>query len=51
MPQVFPKVHFQAGIGVFSVGCVIKGIAVVTLGRLDTTGVQVVAYRYRLDVL
>ena len=49
VPQVLPKIHFQAGIRVFSVGCVIKGIAVVTLGRLDTAGVQIVCYRYRLD--
>ena len=51
VPQVLPKVHFQAGVGVFSVGCVIEGITIVTLRRLDTIGVQVVGYRYRLDVL
>ena len=51
VPQVLPKVHFQTGVGVFSVGCVIKGIAVITLGRLDTAGMQIVGYRYRLDVL
>ena len=39
VPQVLSKVHFQAG------------IAVVTLGRLNTASVQVVGYRYRLDVL
>ena len=51
VPQVLSKVHFQAGIGIFSVGCVIEGIAVVTLGWLDTASVQVVRYRYRFDVL
>ncbi|MBR8709851.1 hypothetical protein IX321_002674 [Bacteroides pyogenes] len=51
VPQVLPKVYFQAGVGVFSVGCVIKGIAVVTLGRLDTASVQIVRYRYCLDML
>ena len=51
VPQVLPKVHFHTGVEVFSVGCVIKGIAVITLGRLDTAGMQIVGYRYRLDVL
>ena len=51
MPQVLPKVHFQAGIVVFSVRCVIKSIAVVPFGRFNTTGVQVVAYRYLFDML
>ena len=51
VPQVLPKVHFQAGVGVFSVGSVIEGVAVVTLRRLDATSVQVVGYRYCLDVL
>src|SRR3712207_773361 len=51
VPQVLSKVHFQAGIGVFSVGCVIKGIAVITFGRLDAAGVQIARYRYRFDVL
>ena len=49
VPQVLPKIHFQAGIRVFSVGSVIEGIAVVTFGRFDTAGVQIVYYRYRLD--
>lgn len=49
VPQVLPKIHFQAGIRVFSVGSVIEGIAVVTFGRFDTAGVQIVCYRYRLD--
>ena len=44
VPQVLPKVHFQAGVGVFSIGCVIEGVAVVTLGRLDAAGVQIVTY-------
>ena len=51
VPQVLPKVHFQAGVGVFSIGCVIEGVSVVTLRRLDAAGVQIVGYRYRLDVL
>ena len=51
VPQVLPKVHFQAGVGVFSVGSVIEGVAVITLGWLDTASVQVVRYRYRFDVL
>ena len=51
VPQILPKVYFHASIGAFSVGCVIKGIAVVTLGRLDTAGVQIVRYRHLLDIL
>ena len=52
VPQVLPKVYLHTSIEVFSVGCMIKGIPVVPLGRFDTIGsMQIFGYWYCLKML
>ena len=51
VPEVLPKVHFQAGIVVISIGGMIKGIVRVFFDRNDTAGFQVSRYRLLFDSL
>ena len=51
VPEVLPKVHFQTGIVVISIGGMIKGIVRVFFGRSNTAGFQVSRYRLLFDGL
>lgn len=51
MPGFLSKVHFQTGIVVISIRCVIKCIVRVFFGRSNTAGFQVSRYRLLFDGL
>ena len=51
IPEIPCKVHFQAGVIVFPIGCIVKGITSVLLDGLYAPSMKVIRYGYSLNTL